>query len=114
MLAATIYLSLLGKKGFKELAEICYHKAHFLADELSKIKGVKLKYNKPFFREFVIDTTKPPKVLIDSLLEFDILAGVDLARFYEGDSGLLIAVTEKLTRLEIDKFVYRLKTLLEP
>ncbi len=114
MLAATIYLSLLGKKGFKELAEICYHKAHFLADELSKIKGVKLKYNKPFFREFVIDTTKLPKVLIDSLLEFDILAGVDLARFYESDSGLLIAVTEKRTRLEIDKFVYRLKTLLEP
>lgn len=114
MLAATIYLSLIGKEGFKELAEINYHKAHFLASELSKIKGVKLKYNKPFFREFVIETTKPPKMLIDSLLEFDILAGVDLSRFYEGDSGLLIAVTEKRTRLDIDKFVYRLKTLLEP
>ncbi|HOP49676.1 MAG TPA: aminomethyl-transferring glycine dehydrogenase subunit GcvPA [Ignavibacteriales bacterium] len=112
MLAATIYLSLIGKEGFKNLANLAYHKAHYLASELTKINGVKLKYQKPFFREFVVDTVKQPKLIINALLDNDILAGVDLARFYEGDSGLLIAVTEKRSKADIDNFVLKLETFL--
>lgn len=104
MLAATIYMSLLGKQGIKEVAELITKKAHYLSSVITNNSNVELKYNKPFFREFVLDIPVDSKQLIDDLVESGILAGVDLARFYEGDKGLLVAVTEKRTKDEMDNF----------
>jgi len=102
MLCATIYLSLVGKNGLREVSELSLQKAHYLAEKISAIKGFTMKFNKPFFKEFVVTTPVAPSLIIERLAGQNILAGIDLARF--GDSGLLIAVTEKRTRAEMDAF----------
>ncbi len=104
-LAATVYLSLMGKAGLPRVAELCLQKAHYLADRLSAIPGFRLRFPGPFFKEFVLQTPVPPARVIRAMQEEKIFAGVDLSRFDYGISdGLLIAVTEKRTREEMDRF----------
>jgi len=111
-LAATVYLSLMGKKGLREVAEQSTQKAHYAAKHIDSIDGFSLKYNKPFFKEFVVQCNRPAGDIIDSMLDHDILAGVDLGKFYpEMDNSMLVAVTEKRTKDEIDDFVSRLEGL---
>lgn len=102
MLASTIYMSLIGKQGLIDLANLCIQKSHYLSEKISMIKGFSIKYNKPFFKEFVVSTPKPPEEIINSLCEKKIFAGIDLKNY--GEDGLLIAVTEKRTKEEIDNF----------
>ncbi len=102
-LASTIYMSLLGKQGIREVAEQSVQKAHYLAEEISKLDGYNLKFDRPFFKEFVVDTPVAPETIIEKLAEENILAGVDLNRF--GEDGLMIAVTEKRSKEELDEFV---------
>jgi glycine dehydrogenase subunit 1 len=105
MLAATVYLSIMGKSGIKELAEICFKKAHYLAEKIKEINGYKLLNNKPFFREFlVIPPVEPEKIIAEGKKE-KILAGIDTSKFSGMHKGLLIAVTEKRTEDEINRFV---------
>jgi len=102
-LAATVYLSWLGKQGIKEVAEQCMAKAHYACEELSKIPGVERMHRAPFFKEFAIRTPVNPETLSKGLLESNILGGLPLGRFYpELSDSLLIAVTEKRTKEEID------------
>jgi glycine dehydrogenase subunit 1 len=110
-LAATIYLSLLGKHGFKQVANLCYQKAHYAADQISKLKGFEQIFSEtPFFHEFVIKTPKPLKMIQSHLLEHWILGGYDLGEDYpELKDHMLIAVTEKLSKVEIDDFVMTLQ-----
>lgn len=108
-LAATIYMSIMGKNGLKEVAMQCTTKAHYLANEIAKIPGFSLAYSHPFFKEFAVKTTKPAKEIIDLLIKKDIMAGVDCAEIGE-ENILLIAVTEKKTKSEMDSFV---KALME-
>ena len=108
MLCATIYLSLVGKEGLREVAELSLQKAHYLAEKIAKIEGFSIKYDKPFFKEFVVQTPAPAATIIEKLAKKNILAGIDLARF--GDDGLLIAVTEKRTKEDMDVFVKALKS----
>jgi glycine dehydrogenase subunit 1 len=104
-LAATVYLSLMGKAGLPRVAELCLQKAHYLADRLSLIPGFRLLFQGPFFKEFVLQTPVPPARIIRAMQEEKIFAGVDLSRFDYGiPNGLLIAVTEKRTREEMDRF----------
>ncbi|MCK5075820.1 MAG: glycine dehydrogenase, partial [Calditrichia bacterium] len=109
-LAAAIYLSLVGETGFKQMGKITLNNSHYLADEICKIDGFKLKYNKPFFKEFLLETPVPAKAIINKLENENILAGIDINRFGKGD-GLLIAVTEKRTKNEMDLFVQKLKEI---
>lgn len=111
MLTATIYLALLGRSGIQEVAHQCLQKAHYLANAITEIPGYNLKYHRPFFREFVVETPKPAKDIINSISKKGILAGIDLSQFDSSDSGLLIAVTEKRTKGEMDLFVSELKKL---
>jgi len=105
MLAATVYLSIMGKSGIKELAEICFKKAHYLAEKIKEINGYKLLNDKPFFREFlVIPPVEPEKIIAEGKKE-KILAGIDTSKFSGMHKGLLIAVTEKRTEDEINRFV---------
>jgi len=108
-LASCVYLSLLGKEGLKEVAIQSTAKAHYLAEEVSKIDGFSIKYDLPFFKEFVIETPVPAEIINSKLLERKIFAGIDLKVFGKDGKQLLIAVTEKKTKQDLDEFVSALK-----
>jgi glycine dehydrogenase subunit 1 len=109
-LAATVYLSLLGKSGFKQVANLCYQKAHYAAEQISKLPGFELAFpDTPFFHEFVIKTPKPVNEINLHLEHHWILGGYDLSQDYpEMENQMLIAVTEKISREDIDDFVVAL------
>ena len=94
----TVYLSLMGKQGMKEAAQFSYAGAHYLYDELKKTGRFKLVYEQPFFNEFFVNYDGDVETLYQRLIE----AGFLVVRMEE---GLLIAVTEKRTKEEIDNFV---------
>jgi glycine dehydrogenase subunit 1 len=105
-LASAVYLSLLGKNGLRQVSGLCYHKAHYAAQQITKLKGFSLWSSDPFFNEFVIQCPIPVKELNAHLLEHGILGGYDLGNdFPEMTKHLLIAVTEMNTREEIDLLV---------
>lgn len=110
-LAATIYLSLLGKNGFKQVANLCYQKAHYAAEQISNLEGYDLAFkDTPFFHEFVIKTPKPVDQINLHLQEHWILGGYELSQAYpELDNHILIAVTEKISKEDIDDFVAALE-----
>lgn len=110
-LAATVYLSLLGKEGFKQVANLCYQKAHYAAKRISELKGFELAFSKrEFFHEFVMKTPKPVSQINLQLQEHWILGGHDLSQDYpEMENHMLIAVTEKLSKHDIDDFVTALE-----
>lgn len=105
-LAATVYLSTLGKQGIKEVAEQCAKKAHYTFNELIKTGKYKPLSNKPFFNEFVIKSSADTKAINGELLKNGILGGFELKKAYpELDNSLLLCVTEKRTKNEIDSLV---------
>jgi glycine cleavage system pyridoxal-binding protein P len=70
-LASTVFLASLGKSGFRELAETCTQKAHYAAQQLTRIDGVRLKYpDAPFFKEFVLTLPRPADEVCDALLQY--------------------------------------------
>ncbi len=108
-MAATVYLSLLGKEGLRAVAEQCLIKSHYLAEKISGLKGFKLGFAQPFFKEFVVETPVPAQKIVDDCIGEKIFAGIDLSRFNPGwQNRFLIAVTEKRTKADLD----RLATLL--
>ncbi len=102
-LKATVYLAALGPQGLRETAELCVRKAHYAAERLTQVPGVRLRFDRPFFKEFTLQVEDSvPSLLADSL-ERGYHAGLHLGRWYPSlDSCLSIAVTEKRTRAEID------------
>ncbi|MEX2143558.1 MAG: aminomethyl-transferring glycine dehydrogenase subunit GcvPA [Anaerolineales bacterium] len=107
MLAATVYLSLLGKQGLKQVAESCYHKAHYAADAIGKLKGYKLKFpDIPFFHEFIMESPLAAAELNRRLLEHGIIGGYDLSLDYAALKNCsLLAVTEVTSKEEVDFLV---------
>jgi glycine dehydrogenase subunit 1 len=104
-LAATIYLSLLGKSGLRQVAELCYHKAHYAAEKISGISGFKICSNAPFFHEFVVCCPRSVEDINMHLLDHGILGGYDLGQEYPVlKDHMLVAVTEMNTREDIDLF----------
>lgn len=104
-LAATVYMSLLGKHGMRQVAELCYHKAHYAASRIAGIAGYELWSQDPFFNEFVVRCSQPVGEITEHLLEHGILAGYDLGQDYpQLKDHLLVAVTELNSREEIDSF----------
>jgi glycine dehydrogenase subunit 1 len=105
-LASGVYMSLLGKHGLRQVAELCYHKAHYAADQIKKLKGFSLAFSDPFFNEFAVKCPAPVLDIHDHLLEHGILGGYDLGQDYpELEDTMLLAVTEMNTRDEIDGLV---------
>lgn len=103
-LASTVYMSLLGKQGLKKVAELCYQKAHYAAEQINAIPGYSVKFlETPFFHEFVVKCPKPVQDINMHLLDHHILGGYDLGDCYPSmKDHMLIAVTEMNTREEID------------
>ena len=98
-LFVTMYLSLMGKQGVKEAAQLSYAGAHYLCDELIKTGRFTLVYDKPFFNEFYVKYDGDAKTLYQRFIEAGILGGVLF------EEGFLFAVTEKRTKEEIDNLV---------
>jgi glycine dehydrogenase subunit 1 len=106
-LAASMYMSSMGKTGFRSVAETCVRKAHYAASRLAELPGVSLRFPETRFAfEFVLQLSKQAVGVRDALLEKGILAGVPLGPHYSGmDNCLLTCVTEVRTKDEIDGFV---------
>jgi len=104
-LAALIYLSLVGPDGLKRAALNSYRGAHYLADKLKTIKGCRLKWEGGFFNEFTLELPRPASEVAESLIQSRIFAGPDLGRWFKGmENCIQIAVTEKRTHEELDRF----------
>jgi glycine dehydrogenase subunit 1 len=99
---AAIFMSLLGREGLKDLAQLNLDKAEFLKEQLSLIKGVDVKRSSPTFNEFTVRLEKDAHGVIEAMIRKGFAAGFPLGRYYPGmDNYLLIAVTEKRTRDEL-------------
>jgi glycine dehydrogenase subunit 1 len=108
-LAAAVYLAAVGKRGLRRVAELCYHKAHYAARAISKLKGYSLVFEMPFFKEFVISCPLAPSKINEVLLRERIIGGLDVSRIL--DNSMLLCVTEMNTRQEIDRLVEILAAL---
>ncbi|HVN56496.1 MAG TPA: aminomethyl-transferring glycine dehydrogenase subunit GcvPA [Anaerolineaceae bacterium] len=105
-LAATVYMSAVGRHGLRQVAELCFHKAHYAAQQISKIPGYSLCTDVPLFHEFMVCCPKPVDEINSVLLDHGILGGYDLSRDYPSlKNHMLVAVTEMNTREEIDALV---------
>jgi len=104
-LRATVYLSLMGPAGMRDAANLCLQKARYAAEALSAVPTLSLRFNRPTFKEFVVRVEgRPVEKAIERALEKKILAGVPLRRWYPELAGcMLVAVTEKRTKAEIDR-----------
>ncbi|MBN1937663.1 MAG: aminomethyl-transferring glycine dehydrogenase subunit GcvPA [Anaerolineae bacterium] len=109
-LAAAVYISSLGRNGLRRVAELCYHKAHYLADQIDRLDGYRLVTAGPFFNEFVIACPKPTQEINRALLKHNIIGGLALSRFYPdmGDQ-MLVCVTEVHTRQMLEALVQALQ-----
>jgi glycine dehydrogenase subunit 1 len=111
-LMATIYCSLLGKKGIREIAVQNVAKTQYALSELSKIPGLKLRFRGPRFNELVIQLAASYEQLSGKFYSAKIVPGLPLARYYpELKDCLLLSFTETKSREDIDRLVTMLKTL---
>ena len=102
-LASSVYMSLMGPAGLKEVARQSLLKANYAREQFASIQGVEVPFEGPWFKEFVVKLSKPASQVIDGMLEKGYYAGIDLGRFFpDMKDHLLVAVTEKRTREEID------------
>ncbi len=106
-LIAGIYLTTLGKSGIKEVAGLCLQKSHYLADELTQIEGVDLVSKAPYFKEFTLKLPVDADTVINKAAEEKIFAGLKVDQ-----NKILMAVTEKRTKEEMDKLVDLFKSII--
>jgi glycine cleavage system P protein (glycine dehydrogenase) subunit 1 len=105
-LATTIYLSALGKQGFRELGESCARNAHYAAERITSLRGFNFPFARPFFDEFVVTTPMPVEQVNAGLSARGIIGGYDLSQTYpELGNAALFAVTEARTRDDIETLV---------
>jgi glycine dehydrogenase subunit 1 len=103
-------MTVMGKQGMRQAAELSYHKAHYAAAQIDKLPGFELWNEGPFFNEFVVKVPKPVAKLNESLLAQKIIGGLDLGPWYPSLEGhMLLAVTERITRHQIDQLVQTLE-----
>jgi glycine dehydrogenase subunit 1 len=106
-LATAVHLAALGKTGMRQLAELCYHKAHYAAGRVAELDGYQMVSDRPFFKEFVVRCPAPVRSINAYLLqEWGIIGGYDLGQDYTHlDNHMLVCVTEVVSREEIDALV---------
>jgi glycine dehydrogenase subunit 1 len=112
-LRSVIYLSLLGKHGFADVARQCMDRAGYAWTRLKAIKGVEPLYDRPFFNEFALKLPKDAGEVVSDLISEGIAAGFPAGRYYTGmENVLLVACTEKRTKKEIDILAAKLESVL--
>ena len=105
-LAATIYLAAMGKQGLRQVAELCYHKAHYAAAQIAGLPGYSLPIDKPFFQEFVVQCPSSPTEINKKLMKRNILGGLDITE--QIPNGMLLCFTEMNSREDIDALLVAL------
>ncbi len=105
-LSAAVYLVSIGERGFREVAEQSYAKSHALARMLAGARGARIVFGGPFFQEFVLELPMPAREFAAKAASKGILPGIALgADFPElGERAMLVAVTEKRTRSELERY----------
>ena len=116
--AGTIYMSLMGPQGIRETALTCHRRAVELQQRLLQIDGVEEFFTGPFFHEFALRLPVPAVMVVNAMMAEGVLPGLVLSDFSDGnlehaEHGLLIAVTEKRTNAEIEKYVSLLTQVLQ-
>ncbi|MBF0486085.1 MAG: aminomethyl-transferring glycine dehydrogenase subunit GcvPA [Candidatus Omnitrophica bacterium] len=112
---AGIFMALVGKEGFKNLARLNFDKAEFARQEIAKIKGVEVKRSSPTFNEFTVSLPKDASDVVEAMIAKGFAAGFPLGRYYQGmEKYLLVAVTEKRTKDEILAYAAALKEVVKP
>src|SRR5580692_1661882 len=118
---AAIQLGWLGTYGLREVATRCARGAHFLFDELTALPGVSPVSSQPFFREFALRLARPASEVIEDMADHGVLAGLAVTELCHGrdpsiegenDDVLLVSVTERRTKDELDRYVSALKEVL--
>ena len=102
-LRASIYLAAMGPTGLRQAAELSTRKAHYAAERLAAVPGLSLAFAGPFFKEFVVRSSKDPARVLAEVGRLGYHGGIALGRWYpELADAILVAVTEKRTKAEID------------
>ena len=103
-LAGVIYLSWLGRRGIVELVELMLQRTAYARDRLQRIDGVTALHSQPVVREFALRLDAPVERVLTRCREQGVNPGYPLGRDYpEFEDGLLVAITERRTRAEIDR-----------
>ncbi len=110
-LAATIYLAAMGKYGIREVANLSLQKSHYLAEELSKLEGIEILRTKPFFKEFLVKISGDADSVLEKLKNKGFLGGIHLKK-WGIDGHILVTVTEKRTKEEMDRYVSIMRDIL--
>ncbi len=110
---SSIFMALLGKQGLRQLAQLNLDKAEYCRQLLEKIPGVQVKRSNPTFNEFTVCLNKEANIVIEAMIAKGFAAGFPLGRYYPGmEHYMIVAVTEKRTREEIDCYAKSLKEVL--
>ncbi len=105
-LAACAYMTLLGKKGIREIAEINWDRATYLRSQISNLKGYEVDLTQPIFNEFRVKSNKPFPEIEKKLMVQGIFPGVLLESFYpELKNQFLVCATETKSKEDLDRFV---------
>ena len=99
-LMSTVYMACQGKKGLPHVAELCYHKAHYLAKLIENLPGYSIPIKGTFFREFVVQCPLPPSEINRKLERYKIIGGLDISD--RVPNGMLFCCTELNSRPEIE------------
>ncbi len=113
-LTALVYMSLLGKEGLRETAQLCADKASYAYKRIMAVPGVKPHFRaKWFFNEFVVDLPCEAADVIAKLIEKGFAAGFPLSRYYKGmENSMLISITEKRTKQQIGMLAEAMESVL--
>ncbi len=103
---ASIYLTAMGPLGMREVAQACVQKAHYAAERIKAIPGMRIAYDRPFFMEFVVESDIPSDRINEAVRKAGIVGGYPL-----DDRRILYCVTEMNTREEIDALVCALEVI---
>ena len=102
-LASTIAVAALGKRGLRQVAELCYHKAHYAASLIDRMAGYSLPIRGTFFKEMVVKCPASPSIINKRLLESGVIGGLDISHIMP--RCMILCVTEMNTRQEIEALV---------
>jgi glycine dehydrogenase subunit 1 len=113
-LRASIYLAVMGPAGLRQAAELSARKAHYAAEQLSQVPGLSIAFDGPFFKEFVVRCSRDPKAVLAEVGRRGYHGGIALGDWYpELKDGILIAVTEKRTKAEIDCLAHAFRAAID-
>jgi glycine dehydrogenase subunit 1 len=102
-LRASIYLAVVGPSGLRQAAELSTRKAHYAVEQLAKVPGLSHAFTTPFFKEFVVRSKSDPARVLAEVGRLGYHGGIALGHWYPDlADGILVAVTEKRTKEEID------------